>query len=215
MCCMNVLRDVQFYQACMSMSWSIIAAWALNSYCNHVVLCATSSNLSWCIAWMCCRMSNSIKHECSSPDQSSRRGHWSIILFMFFFVLRHPTCVSCVAWMCCRMSTSINKQVWSMSRSIIAASASILIEIMLLLVLRHPTYVSCVAWMCCRMSNSIKHVWACPDLSFDLLGLYTFLHCLRSNFSPSRPLQLWFEAARESSFARDIQHTPCKAPKKT
>jgi len=27
---------------------------------------------------------------------------------------------------------------------------------------------------------------------------------LRSNFSPSRPLQLWFEAACETSLARDI-----------
>ena len=51
----------------------------------------------------------------------------------------------------------------------------------------------------------------CPDLSFDRLGLYTFLHSLRSNFSPSRPLQLWFEAAYETSLARDIhamQSTP-------
>ena len=36
------------------------------------------------------------------------------------------------------------------------------------------------------------------------LGLYTFLHSLRSNLSPSRPLQLWFEAACEISFAGDI-----------
>jgi hypothetical protein len=75
---------------------------------------------------------------------------------------------------------------------------------MLFLVLRHPTCVSYTAWMCCRMSNSIKHVWASPDLSFDRLWLYTFLHSLRSYFSPSRPLQLWFEAPCESSFARDI-----------
>jgi hypothetical protein len=161
-----------------------------------------------CVAWMCCRMSNSIKHVWASPDQSSRCGHWSIIPIMLFLVLRHPTCVSCVAWMCCRMSTSINKQVWSMSRSIIAASASILIEIMLLLVLRHPTSttsISFIAWMCCRMSDSInKHVWTCPDLSFDRLRLYTFLRSLRSNFSPSRPLQLCLEAACETSFPRDI-----------
>jgi len=32
---------------------------------------------------------------------------------------------------------------------------------------------------------------------------YTFLHSLRSNFSPLRPLQLWFEAACETSLARD------------
>ena len=91
-----------------------------------------------------------------------------------------------------------------MSWSIIAAWASIIIAIMLLLILRHPTCASCVAWMCCRMSNSIKHVWACPDLSFDRLVLYAFLHSLRSMFSPSRPLQLWFEAACETSFALDI-----------
>ena len=61
------------------------------------------------------------------------------------------------------------------------------------------------------MSNSIKHVWACPDLSFHRHWLYTFLHCLRSNFSLSRPLQLWFEAACETSFEGDIyamQSTP-------
>jgi len=28
-----------------------------------------------CVAWMCCRMSNSIKHAWACPDQSSRRGH--------------------------------------------------------------------------------------------------------------------------------------------
>jgi len=129
-----------------------------------------------CVAWMCCRMSNSIKHECSSPDQLSRRGHWSIIEIMLFFVLRHPTCVSCVAWMCCRMSTSINKQVWSMSRSIIAASASILIEIMLLLVLRHPTCVSCVAWIvvgCPILSSTYAHVPIFHFIVMDSTPSYT------------------------------------------
>jgi len=57
--------------------------------------------------------------------------------------------------------------------------------------------------MCCRMSDSIKLVRACPDLSFDLLGLYTFLHSLHSNFSPSRPFVLWFVPACETSLARD------------
>ena len=99
-----------------------------------------------------------------------------------------------------------------LSRSIIAAWASILIEIMMLLVLRHPTCVSCVAWMCCRMSTPIKQlVCACPDLSFDRHGLYTFLHSLRSNFPTSRPLQLCFQAACEASLARDkyaMQSTP-------
>jgi hypothetical protein len=132
---------------------------------------------------------------------------------MFFLVLRHPACASCVAWICCRMSNYI-KHVWACPNLSSRRGHWFLIAIMLLLVIRHPTCVSCVAWMSCRMSNSIKHVRTCPDLSLDRLWLYTFLHCLRSNFSPSRPLQLWFEAARESSFARDIQHTPCKAPKK-
>ena len=109
-------------------------------------------------------------------------------------VLRHPTCEPCVAWMCCGMSNSI-KHAWACPDLSLQRWHRFLIAIMLLLVLRHPTCGSCVAWMCCRMSNSMKHVWACPDLSFDRLGLYTFLHCLRSNFSPSRPLPLWFEAA--------------------
>ena len=130
---------------------------------------------------------------------------------MFFLVLRHPACASCVAWMCCRMSNSDNQACMRMSQSIIAAWASINIAIMLLLVLRHPTCVSCVAWMCCTMSDSIKHVRTCPDLSLDRLWLYTFLHSLHSNFAPSRPLQLWFEAPCEASLARDkyaMQSTP-------
>jgi len=86
------------------MSRFIIAAWALIYYENHVLLCATSSNVSSCTAWMCCGMSNSI--------YSSRRGHSFVIVIMLFLVLRHPTCASCVAWMCCRMSNSI-KHVWA------------------------------------------------------------------------------------------------------
>jgi len=47
-----------------------------------------------CVAIMCSRMSNSIKHVWACPDQSSRRGHWFVIAIMLFLVLRHPTCVS-------------------------------------------------------------------------------------------------------------------------
>jgi len=122
---------------------------------------------------------------------------------MLLLVIRHPTCALCVAWMCCRMSNSI-KHVWACPDLSSRRGHWFVIAIMLLLVLRHPTCASCVPWMCCRTSNSIKHVWACPDLSFDRLVLFAFLHSLRSNFSPSRPLQLWFEAACETSFARGI-----------
>ena len=127
------------------------------------------------------------------------------IAIMLFLVLRHPTCEPCVAWMCCGMSNSI-KHAWACPDLSLQRWHRFLIAIMLLLVLRHPTCASCVAWMCCRMSNSIKHVWAFPDQT-----LYTFLHSFRSNFSPSRPLQLWFEADCETSLARDIhamQSTP-------
>jgi len=119
-----------------------------------------------CVAWMCCRMSNSIKHAWAYPDQSSRRRHrWQLfIAIMLFFVLRHPTWASCVPCMCCRMSNSI-KHVWAFPDLSIALWASIIISIMLLLMLRHPTCASYIAWMCCRMSDSIKHVWACPNQS--------------------------------------------------
>ena len=192
------------------MSWSIITAWASISYCNHVAHGATPSNL--CI--MCCMnvlLDVQFYRACmTSPDLSSRRRHWFSLAIMLFLVLRHPTCASCIAWMCCRTSNSI-KHVWACPDLSSRRGHRFLIEFMLLIVLRHPTCVSCVPWMCCRMSNSIKHVWACPDLSFDPLGLYTFLHSLRSNFSPSRPLPLSFEAACKTSFAGDtytIQSTP-------
>jgi len=163
-----------------------------------------------CVAWMCCRMSNSIKHVWACLNQSSRRGHRFLLAIMLLLVIRHPTCASCVAWMCCKMSNSI-KHAWACPDQSSRRGHWFLIALMLFLVLRHPTCASCVAWMCCRMSNSIKHVWACPDLSFDRHWLYTFLHSFRSNFSPSRPLPLWFEAACETSFAGDtyaMQSTP-------
>ena len=163
-----------------------------------------------CVAWMCCRMSNSIKHVWACPDLSSRRKCRFLFAIMLLLVLRHPTCASCVARMCCRMSNSI-KHAWACPDQSSRRGHWFLIAIMLFLMLRHPTCVSYIAWMRCRMSNSIQHVWAYPDLSFDRLGLYTFLHSLRSNFSPLRPLQLWIEAACETSLARDkhaMQSTP-------
>jgi len=173
-----------------------------------------------CVAWMRCRMSNSIKHVWACPDQSSRCGHRFSLAIMLFFVLRHPTCASCVACMCCN---SI-KHVWAClnqssrreHRYLLQSCCCYLsvcpvvvddrrerqniaraygtgvgarrghwfnIAIMFLLVLRHPTCASCVARMCCMMSDSIKHVRTCPDLSLDRLGLYTFLHSLRSTSS--------------------------------
>ena len=186
------------------MSRSIIAAWASLFIAIMLLLVLRHPACASCVAWMCCRMSNSIKHVWACPDQSSRRGHWFIIEFMLFLVLRHPTCVSCVAWMCCMMSDSIKQLLWAYTDLSSRRGHWFVIAITLFLVLRHPTCVPYIAWMCCRMSNSIKHVCACPDLSFDRLGLYTFLHSLHSNFAPSRPLQLWFEAACETSLARDI-----------
>ena len=65
-----------------------------------------------CVAWMCCRMSNSIKHVWACLNQSSRRGHRFLLAIMLLLVIRHPTCASCVAWMCCKMSNSI-KHAWA------------------------------------------------------------------------------------------------------
>ena len=148
-------------------------------------------------------MSSSIKHVWASPDLLSRRGHWFSLAITLLLVLRHPTCASCVAWMYCRMSSSI-KHVWASPKLLSRRGHWFSLAITLLLVLRHSTCVSYIPWMCCKMSKSIKHEWACPDLSIDRLGLYTFLHSLRSNFSPSRPLQLCFVPACETSFAHDI-----------
>ena len=122
---------------------------------------------------------------------------------MLLLVLRHLTCASCVAWMCCTMPNSM-KHEWPSPDLSSQRGHRFSLANMLFSVLRHPTWASYIAWMCCRMSDSIKHFWARPDLSFDRLWLYTFLHSLRSYFSPSRSLQLCFEAACEKSFARDI-----------
>ena len=253
------------------MSWSIIAAWALICYCNHVVLCATSSNLSSCIACMCCRMSSSIKHVWAFPDLSSRCGHqslfqscccWCYVIQPVHHIL-HECVVGCPILSSMYEHVPIYLQLNELSWTVHSTSSYTLctltshhrvrcssglkhlakhhshvtytpckapqkavegatalfvrlsvcsvvvddklerqniaraygtgvgarrghwfnIASMFLLVLRHPTCASCVAWMCCRMSNSIKHVRTCPDLSLDRLGLYTFLHSLRSTSS--------------------------------
>jgi len=57
--------------------------------------------------------------------------------------------------------------------------------------------------------EAVQFYQACMSMSRSIynpiyrLGLYTFLHSLHSNFSPSRPLQLWFEAPCKASLARD------------
>ena len=63
--------------------------------------------------------------------------------------------------------------------------------------------------------EAVQFYQACMSMSRSIynpiyrLGLYTFLHSLHSNFSPSRPLQLWFEAACEASLARDKYAMQC------
>ena len=100
----------------------------------------------------------------------------------------------------------------SMSRSIIAAWASLFIAIMLFIVLHHPTCASCVAWMCCRMSISIKHVWACPDLSLDRHWLYTFLLSGLTSHHRVRCRSALKQLAKHHSH---VTNTPCKAPQKS
>jgi hypothetical protein len=68
----------------------------------------------------------------------------------------------------------------------------------------HHTLHECVVG-CPILSSIYEHV------PIKHQTLYIFFHSLRSNFTPSRPLQLWFEADCETSLARDIpamQSTP-------
>ena len=54
-----------------------------------------------CVAWMCCRMSNSIKQEWACPDLSSRRGWaaWASILHCNHVVVSATSSNLCI--MCC------------------------------------------------------------------------------------------------------------------
>jgi len=137
-------------------------------YCNRVVLCATSSNLSSCIACMCCRMSSSIKHVWAFPDLSSRCGHRSLFQ-------------SCCCW--CYVIQPVHH-------------------------ILHECVVGCPI-----LSSMYDHVpiYLQLHVSSWTVHLHTFLLSLHSNFSPSRPLQLWFEAPCETSFTGHIyamQSTP-------
>ena len=66
---------------------------------------------------------------------------------------------------------------------------------------------------CPILSSMYDHVpiYLQLHVSSWTVHLHTFLLSLHSNFAPSRPLQLWFEAACETSFAGHIyamQSTP-------
>ena len=68
----------------MSMSRSIIAAWALISYCNHVVVSATSSNLRimCCMdvlpPYTLCALTSHHRVRCSSALKQLAKHHWHV-----------------------------------------------------------------------------------------------------------------------------------------
>ena len=138
-----------------------------------------------------------IKHVWACPDQSSRRGHRFLIVIMLFFVLRHPTCVSYIAWMCCRMSDSI-KHVWASPnqssrrghRYLMQSCCSLCYVIQPVHHILHECVVGCPI-----ISSMYDHVpiYLQLHVSSSTVHLHTFLHSLHSNFSPSRPLQRWFD----------------------
>ena len=170
-----------------------------------------------CVAWMCCRMSNSIEHVWACPDQSSGRGHRFNSAIMLFLVLPHPTCASCVAWMCCRMSNSI-KHVWACPDLSSRRRHRFLIAIMLFFVLRHPTYHhvlhACVVG-CPVLSSMYEHV------PHELVPIY---HSIVLDSTPSYTFcaPTSHHRVRCSSGVKQlakrhwhVTYTPCKAPKKT
>ena len=158
------------------MSWSIIEAWASLFIAIMLFSVLRHPTCASCVACMCCRMSDSIKHVWACPDLSLRCGHRSLFqsCCCWCYVIQPVHHIdfllqSCCCWCYviqpvhhvlheCVVGCPILSSTMSMSRSTIAAWASLFNTIMLFLVLRHPTCASCVAWIYCRMSNSIKHV---------------------------------------------------------
>ena len=60
------------------MSWSIIEAWASLFIAIMLFSVLRHPTCASCVAWMYCRMSDSIKHVWACPDLSSRCGHRSL-----------------------------------------------------------------------------------------------------------------------------------------
>ena len=164
-----------------------------------------------CVAWMCCRMSNSIKHVWACPDLSSRRGHRFLIAIMLLMVLRHPTCASCVAWMCCWMSNSI-EHVWQVPIYHRGVGIDFPLQ-------------SCCSW--CYVIQPVHHVLhecvvGCPLLS-SMYKRVPIFHFIVFDSTPSYILcaLTFHHRVRCSSGLKQlakhhwhVTNTSCKAPKK-
>jgi len=108
-----------------------------------------------CVAWMCCRMSNSIKHVWACPDQSSRRGHrylsQSYCCWCYVIQPVHHVLHECVVG--CPILSSMHENVLINHRGVgIAIYCNHVV-----LCATSSNLSSCIACMCCRMSSSIKH----------------------------------------------------------
>ena len=196
----------------MSMSRSIIAAWASLLIAIMLLLVLRHPTCASCVAWMCCRMSNSIRHVWACPDLSSRRGHRFLITIMLFLVQRHPICASCVAWMCCRMSNSI-KHVWACPHQSSRRRHRYLLQ-------------SCCSQ--CNVIQPVHHVLhecvvGCPVQSsmYEHVSIYHFID-IDSTPSYTVCALTSHHGVRCSSGLKQlakrhwhVTYTPCKAPKKT
>ena len=202
----------------MSKSRSIIAAWALIYYSNHVVLCATSSNLSSCIAWMCCRMSTPIKQLVwACPDLSSRRGHrsllqscccWCYVIQPVYHIL-HECVIGCPILSSMYEHVPIYNSTYRLGLYTFLHSLRSNLKPSRPLQLWFDARETSLARNSMNVFEAVQFYQACMSMSRSIynpiyrLWLYTFLHSLHSNFSPSLPLQLWFEAPCKASLARD------------
>jgi len=163
-----------------------------------------------CVAWMCCRMSNSIKHVWACPDQSSRCGHrsslqscccWCYVIQPVHHIL-HEIVVRCPILSSMYEHVPISHR--GVGIDLLQSCSSLCYVIQLVLHVIHECVVGCPI-----LSSMYEHVPIYHSIVLYSTPSYTL--CALTSHHRVRCSSGLKQLAKHHSH---VTYTPCRTPKK-